>query len=61
MKEEKITINEGPQIPEYKADPAKEEAKTISFATELNTLDEPIMTTIVRFVDVYKPAYRCAI
>ncbi len=47
MKEEKIVINEVPQVPEYKAEPAKDPFKSISISAELNTLDEPISTTIV--------------
>ena len=49
MKEQKISINDSPQVPEYKSELPKEGDKAISMSNELNTLDEPISTTIVFF------------
>ncbi len=47
MKEEKIVIGETPKVPEYRAEVAKDSARGLSLAQDLNTLDEPISTTIV--------------
>ena len=47
MQEEKIIIGEEAKVPEYKAEVPKEQGVKVSMASELNTLDEPISTTIV--------------
>lgn len=57
MNSQNIVINDSPQVPNYKPEIPKQDDKVINMSNELNTLDEPISTTIVFFFKIASTRY----